>query len=49
MMGNETEVLEKLLTPDVDGYLTFGGNVNGNESHWSQVVHFNDAWAKNQK
>ena len=49
VMGNETEVLDKVPRPEVEGYLTYGGNVNGNESHWPEVVHFDDYWASNQR
>jgi hypothetical protein len=53
VMGNETEVL-KLPRPEVEWYLTYGGNVYGNESHWPSVVHYQDApgadgWTENQK
>ncbi|KAG0645875.1 Multicopper oxidase aurL2 [Hyphodiscus hymeniophilus] len=48
VMGNETEVLGKVPKPEVEGYLAYGGNVNGNETHWPEVVHFNDLWAENQ-
>lgn len=53
VMGNETEVL-KLPRPEVEGYLTFGGDVYGNESHWASVVHYQDvggpgAWTEDQK
>ncbi|TAQ86499.1 hypothetical protein B7494_g5173 [Chlorociboria aeruginascens] len=41
VMGNETEVL-KVGRPDVEGYLTYGGSVYGNENHWPEVVHFQD-------
>lgn len=48
VMGNETEVLGQVPLPEVEGYLTYGGSVNGNESHWPEVVHFNDVWAQSQ-
>lgn len=48
-MGNETELLGKVPAPQVEGYLTYGGNVYGNVSHYPEVVHFNDLWAGNQK
>jgi len=53
VMGNETEVL-KLPKPEVEGYLTYGGDVYGNESHWPAVLHYQDAqgaggWIENQK
>lgn len=40
VMGNQTEVLSLIDTPDVDGYLTFGGSVNGNEAHPPEVVEY---------
>ncbi|KAH8790942.1 putative laccase [Hyaloscypha sp. PMI_1271] len=48
VMGNATEVLGKVPRPDVEGYLTYGGDVYGNESHWPTAVHYFDAWAENQ-
>ena len=42
VMGNETEVLGKVPRPEVEGYLAYGGDVYGNESHWPTVVHYND-------
>jgi hypothetical protein len=48
VMGNETEVLGKVPRPEVEGYLAYGGDVYGNESHWPTVVHYNDAWADNE-
>jgi hypothetical protein len=48
VMGNETEVLDKVPRPEVKGYLTYGGDVYGNESHWPTVVHYFDSWAENQ-
>ena len=48
VMGNETEVLGKVPRPEVEGYLAYGGDVYGNESHWPTVVDYNDAWADNQ-
>lgn len=46
VMGSETEVLGKVPTPEVEGYLAYGGDVYGNESHWPSVIHFKDspAW-----
>lgn len=50
VMGNETEVLGQVPAPDdVEGYLSYGGNVYGNESHWPQVVEFNSYWTDHQK
>lgn len=48
VMGNETEILGKVPRPEVEGYLTYGGDVYGNESHWPTAVHYFDAWAENQ-
>ena len=48
VMGNETEVLEKVPRPEVEGYLTYGGSVYGNESHWPTVLHYQDDWADSQ-
>jgi len=48
VMGNETEVLGKVPTPEVQGYLTYGGDVYGNASHWPSVVNYDDNWAVNQ-
>lgn len=48
VMGNEVEVLYRVPRPEVEGYLTYGGNVYGNESHWPEVVHFSDTWAADQ-
>jgi hypothetical protein len=46
--GNETEVLDKVPRPEVEGYLTFGGNVYGNHSHHPTMVHYKDRWANDQ-
>jgi hypothetical protein len=43
VMGNATEVM-KLPINEVTGYLTYGGNVNGNNSHWPVVVEYQDDW-----
>lgn len=48
VMGNETEVLGKVPTAEVEGYFTYGGDVHGNESHWPSVVHYFDTWAEDQ-
>lgn len=48
VMGNSSEVLGKVPKPEVEGYLTYGGDVYGNESHWPSVVHYWDDWAQNQ-
>ena len=47
-MGNSTEVLGQVPRPEVEGYLTYGGSVVGNHSHWPQVVEFFDAWTESQ-
>jgi len=39
VMGNQTELLT-IDKPDVEGYLTYGGSVYGNESHYPEVVQF---------
>jgi len=54
VFGNETEVLGKVGFPEVEGYLVYGGNAYGNESHSPQMVHFKDnngadAWTDNQR
>jgi L-ascorbate oxidase len=48
VMGNEAEVLYWVPRPEVEGYLTYGGNVYGNETHWPEVVHYSDTWAEDQ-
>lgn len=48
VMGNETELLRNVPRPEVEGYLTYGGDVYGNESHWPTLVHYSDLWAQNQ-
>lgn len=48
VMGNETEVLGQVAAPDVQGYLTYGGSVYGNENRYPDVVHFNDIWTESQ-
>ena len=47
-MGNSTEVLGQVPRPEVEGYLTYGGSVNGNESHYPEVVDFFPLWPENQ-
>jgi hypothetical protein len=37
-MGNQTEVLTLIDSPEVEGYLTYGGSVVGNETHPPEVV-----------
>ncbi len=46
VMGNETELLGKVPRPEVEGYLTYGGDVVGNETHYPNVVHWNDDWVE---
>lgn len=48
VMGNETELLDKVPRPEVEGYLTFGGNVYGNATHWPEVIQYSDEWAEEQ-
>ncbi|RHZ68409.1 hypothetical protein CDV55_101480 [Aspergillus turcosus] len=47
VFGNHTEVL-KLPINDVTGYLTYGGNVAGNVTHWPVVVEVHDDWMNHQ-
>lgn len=37
-MGNQTEVLSMIDKPGVEGYLTYGGSVVGNETHPPEPV-----------
>jgi L-ascorbate oxidase len=39
VMGNETEIM-KVSMAHIQGYLTYGGSVNGNDTHHPHVVHF---------
>ncbi|KAE8448912.1 hypothetical protein EG329_008708 [Mollisiaceae sp. DMI_Dod_QoI] len=48
VMGNSSEVLGKVPSPEVDGYLTYGGDVYGNKTHAPHVVHFLDNWEEAQ-
>lgn len=48
VMGNSSEVLGRVPTPEVEGYLTYGGDVFGNETHYPNVVHFKDNWEVEQ-
>ena len=41
VLGDAADILQK-PRPDVEGYLTFGGNVYGNETHAPTVMHFFD-------
>jgi len=43
VMGNQTELLT-IPAPDVEGYLTYGGSVYGNESQYPEMVHFKNHW-----
>ncbi|KAH8817524.1 Cupredoxin, partial [Xylogone sp. PMI_703] len=47
VMGNSQQVL-RLPYPEVKGYLNYGGDVYGNETHFPTVIHFNDDWANEQ-
>ncbi|RFU24096.1 hypothetical protein B7463_g12243, partial [Scytalidium lignicola] len=47
VMGNSQQVL-RLPYPEVKGYLNYGGDVYGNETHFPTVMHFNDDWANEQ-
>lgn len=48
VMGDADEVLSRVSQPEVQGYLTYGGSVYGNESHWPTVVQFQDDWTQDQ-
>ena len=39
VMGNETEIMT-VPAKDVEGYLVYGGSVNGNETYDPSPVHF---------
>jgi hypothetical protein len=39
-MGNQTEVLGLIDYPGVEGYLTYGGSVMGNETNHPEVIEF---------
>jgi TRAP-type uncharacterized transport system fused permease subunit len=39
VMGNETEIMNVRME-HIQGYLSYGGNVNGNNTHDPHVVHF---------
>jgi L-ascorbate oxidase len=54
VFGNETELLGRVGYPEVNGYLSYGGDVYGNETHAPEMVHFKDdagpdAWSEEQK
>jgi hypothetical protein len=38
VFGNTDDIL-RLPRPMVQGYLTYGGSVYGNLTHWPEVVH----------
>jgi hypothetical protein len=38
VFGNADDIL-RLPRPMVQGYLTYGGSVYGNLTHWPEVVH----------
>lgn len=48
VMGNHTELMAKVHAPEVEGYLTYGGDVYGNSTHFPTVVQFQDNWASTQ-
>ncbi|KAH8654950.1 Cupredoxin [Tricladium varicosporioides] len=48
VMGNSTEVLGRVPAPQVEGYLTYGGSVMGNDSHWPEVVEYFNEWTDTQ-
>lgn len=39
----DSDDLMRAKYPDVEGYLTYGGSVNGNATHFAEVVHFFEA------
>jgi hypothetical protein len=49
-MGNSTEVLGRIPRPQVEGYLTYGGSVYGNETHYPEPVDYFplSAWSESQ-
>lgn len=49
VMGNESEVMT-LPQPEVEGYLTYGGSVLGDENTYPSVVKFQskDQWTQAQ-
>ncbi|KAK9241639.1 multicopper oxidase-domain-containing protein [Lipomyces tetrasporus] len=42
MFGDRDDIL-KLPYPTVQGYLTYGGDVYGNSTHWPNCVHYGDS------
>ncbi|KAL9115517.1 MAG: hypothetical protein Q9227_000838 [Pyrenula ochraceoflavens] len=42
VFGDAADILADVPRPEVQGYLTYGGDVYGNESHAPRVVHFHD-------
>jgi L-ascorbate oxidase len=54
VFGDETELLGRVGYPEVDGYLTYGGDVYGNATHAPEMVHFKDndgvkGWSEDQR
>jgi len=47
VMGNETEILN-VPYEHIQGYLDYGGSVNGNDTHDPHVVHFKGSTADNR-
>lgn len=43
VFGNSSEVLDRVPRPDVEGYLTYGGDVLGDENTWPSVVEYMSA------
>ena len=41
VFGDEKDIL-KVPKVEVEGYLTYGGDVYGNETHAPRVVHFSE-------
>lgn len=50
-MGNSSEVLGMVPRPEVEGYLTYGGSVVGNETYAPQVVDYSpfSVWSTTTK
>lgn len=50
VFGNQSELLGLVPEPEVNGYLAYGGDVYGTESHPATVVHFQDYedWEEDQ-
>lgn len=45
VFGNATEIL-KVPTEYAEGYMTYGGSSNGNETHDPSPIHFKGTWRK---